>query len=225
MVERLEIQRKCFGVETLDDMRAFGIEARTRIFEWTAGGFTVLIPAEKNLSAPLKGRVYGFIRLKDGGKFSDLSERLVALGWARAYGLFANSPEDREADFKDRLDIREKSAILDGLGIWASMNPEARKKFQSEQEKLKARLRKMQCDYPFPTFDVNRASQRELKCIPYIKEGRAASILKARALRPFTDMDDFASRVPGIGRKGTMTYREISKYTVFSGGKDDENIE
>lgn len=49
--------------------------------------------------------------------------------------------------------------------------------------------------------DVNIATRAELEALPGIGPTLAKRILEARRLRPFTSLDDFAQRVPGISPK------------------------
>ena len=67
---------------------------------------------------------------------------------------------------------------------------------------------------PTPEFrvDLNRAPQRVLQALPGIGPGRAAAIVAEREIKAFRSLEDFETRVPGIGR---VTAQNLSRYLRF----------
>jgi DNA uptake protein ComE-like DNA-binding protein len=153
-------------------------------------------------------RSYAFVQTKDG----DLGEQLVANGLARIYGRRGTPPgASSSAAERQKLEALEEKAKQQKIGGWGarerpldvrsatpsasiSVTPRPAPPSPSKNERL------------FPAkFDINTATEKELRLIPGIGPIVAARIIAAR---PFRSADDL-KKVSGIGDK---KYAEIRPY-------------
>jgi competence protein ComEA len=137
-------------------------------------------------------RFYAFVQTKDG----DLGEQLVANGLARIYGRRITRPgASSSAAERQKLEELEAEAKQHKLGGWATTpRPPSPIQSTSKNERL------------FPAkFDINTATEKELRLIPGIGPVMARRIIDAR---PFRSADDL-KKVNGIGDK---KYAEIRPY-------------
>ena len=195
---RLIEQAKHFGI-SVPQVIELGEAAKSFVQKKLAEPFTVSTRMANAMGRSNIERFYAFVRTKEG----DLSEQLVANGLARIYGRRGRSPEGLSSGAElQKLKTLENQAKQAKLGGWAaniersnaSASPAASAPSNIKSERL------------FPAkFDINTATEKELRLIPGIGPVMAARII---AVRPFRSADDL-KKVNGIGDK---KYAEIRPY-------------
>jgi len=190
---RLIGQAKHFGI-SVPQVIELGETAKSFVQEKLAEPFTVYTRMAHAMGRSDIDRFYAFVQTKDG----DLGEQLIANGLARIHGTRAAPPgASSSATERQKLEELEDEAKQHKLGGWAanierSSTPGA--SLPSKNERL------------FPAkFDINTATEKELRLIPGIGPVMARRIIDAR---PFRSADDL-KKVNGIGDK---KYAEIRPY-------------
>jgi DNA uptake protein ComE-like DNA-binding protein len=176
---RLIEQAKYFGI-SVPQVIELGEAAKLFVRQKLAEPFTVLTRMANAMGRSNIERIYAFVQTKEG----DLGEQLVANGLARVCGKSAVPPGAlSSAAESQKLKNLENQAKQAKLGGWAAP-PLPASTIKSE------RL--------FPAkFDINTATEKELRLIPGIGPVMAARIIAAR---PFRSADDL-KKVNGIGDK------------------------
>jgi DNA uptake protein ComE-like DNA-binding protein len=188
---RLIEQAKHFGI-SVPQVIEVGEIAREFTRDKLAEPFTVVTRMANAMGRSNTERFYAFVQTKEG----DLGEQLVANGLARIYGRRITPPgASSSAGERQKLEELEAEAKQHKLGGWATMpRPAAPIQSPSKNERL------------FPAkFDINTATEKELRLIPGIGPVMARRIIDAR---PFRSADDL-KKVNGIGDR---KYAEIRPY-------------
>jgi endonuclease YncB( thermonuclease family) len=188
---RLIEQAKHFGI-SVPQVIEVGEAAKEFTRDKLAEPFTVFTRMSNAMGRSKLERFYAFVQTKEG----DLGEQLVANGLARIYGQRVTPPRaSSSVAERQKLEELEAEAKQHKLGGWATMpRPAAPIQSTIKSERL------------FPAkFDINTATEKELKMIPGIGPVMAARIIAAR---PFRSADDL-KKVSGIGDK---KYAEIRPY-------------
>jgi competence ComEA-like helix-hairpin-helix protein len=193
---RLRDQRRWFGITDIEAAKEFGEEGKRFVEQHLAQPFWVHTAFADGRGDPKFRRYYAFVTLADG---RDLSEVLVQVGLARAFGVSRSRPDGTPAEeWKARLADLELQASKRGLGAWAKTDwerlPEERRQLRKEEAELAlvmgtAKVR------PGVTVDVNQAARDELMRLPGVGEVTALAIIEER---PFLRVEDLG-RVRGIG--------------------------
>jgi competence protein ComEA len=212
---RLIEQAKHFGI-SVPQVIELGEAAKLFVQEKLAEPFTVFTRMSDAMGRSKSERFYAFVQTKDG----DLGEQLVANGLARVHGRSAKPPGiTSSATESQKLKNLENQAKQAKLGGWAAKierssaptaspatipspfvtipnaaRPSASSLSTSKNERL------------FPAkFDINTATEKELRLIPGVGPVMARRIIDAR---PFRSADDL-KKVNGIGDK---KYDQIRPY-------------
>ena len=190
---RLIEQAKHFGI-TVPQVIEVGEEAKSFVRNKLSAPFTVLTRKANAMGRSDIERFYAFVQTKDG----DLGEQLIANGLARTHGRSATPPgASSSAVERQRLKELEDEAKQHKLGGWSenterSPAPTASPPSTSRNERL------------FPAkFDINTATEKELRLIPGIGPVMTRRIIDAR---PFRSADDL-KKVNGIGDKKYVRIR------------------
>jgi len=212
---RLIEQAKHFGI-SVPQVIEVGEIAREFTRDKLAEPFTVFTRMSNAMGRSKLERFYAFVQTKDG----DLGEQLVAKGLARIYGRSVTPPgASSYSAAAQKLQELEDQAKRQKLGGWAaniggssaptaspatipsrsiSVSDTARPAALPQSTSKNKRL--------FPAkFDINTATEKELRLIPGIGPVMARRIIDAR---PFRSADDL-KKVNGIGDK---KYAEIRPY-------------
>jgi DNA uptake protein ComE-like DNA-binding protein len=211
---RLIEQAKHFGI-SVPQVVELGETAKSFVQQKLAGPFMVNTRMSDAMGRSKNERFYAFVQTKEG----DLGEQLIANGLARIHGRRAPPPgASSSADERQKLEELEDKAKQYKLGGWAAnierssapttspatissphlTDPVAVLPAASSSTSKNERL--------FPAkFDVNTATEKELRLIPGIGPVIAARIIAAR---PFRSADDL-KKVNGIGDK---KYDQIRPY-------------
>jgi endonuclease YncB( thermonuclease family) len=167
---RLIEQAKYFGI-SVPQVIELGEAAKLFVQQKLAEPFTVFTRRANAMGRSNIERFYAFVQTKDG----DLGEQLVANGLARIYGRRAVPPgASSSAAESQKLKDLENQAKQAKLGGWAanverSSTPAASPSSTSKSERL------------FPAkFDINTATEKELRLIPGIGPMMVARIIAAR---------------------------------------------
>ena len=190
---RLIEQAKHFGI-SVPQVIEVGEAAKEFTHDKLAEPFTVFTHMANAMGRSNIERFYAFVQTKEG----DLGEQLVANGLSRVYGKMAVPPgASSSAAESQKLKDLENRAKQSKLGGWAAniaVVPPVSPPSPSKNERLFANK-----------FDINTATEKELKLIPGIGPVMAARIIAAR---PFRSADDL-KKVNGIGDK---KYDQIRPY-------------
>ncbi len=212
---RLIEQAKHFGI-SVPQVIEIGEAAKEFTRDKLAEPFTVLTRMANAMGRSNTERFYTFVQTKEG----DLGEQLLANGLARIYGRRVTPPgASSSVAERQKLEELEAKAKQHKLGGWAAniggssaptaapatipspflsvpdtASPAAPPPSTSKNERL------------FPAkFDINTATEKELRLIPGIGPVMARRIIDAR---PFRSADDL-KKVNGIGDK---KYADIRPY-------------
>jgi competence protein ComEA len=195
---RLRDQRRYFGIADITTAKSVGEAAKARSSAFMQKPFTV-----RTMFADARGdsryeRVYGFVELSDG---RDLSEVLVEVGLARAFGVVRQLHDGRTGEeWAEHLKDLELIAARKGLGAWRYTDwtrlAEARKEARDEVKELKVAQGEENASEDNPV-DLNKATLEELMKLPKVGRKTAEEIIKARPYRSLKDLD----KVSGIGAK------------------------
>jgi endonuclease YncB( thermonuclease family) len=184
---RLIEQAKHFGI-SVPQVIELGEAAKSFTQEKLAEPFTVFTRMANAMGRSKLERFYAFVQTKDG----DLGEQLIANGLARIHGRRAAPPgASSSAAERQKLEELEDEAKQHKLGGWAANILSV-----SKNQGL------------FPAkFDINTATEKELRLIPGIGPVMARRIMDAR---PFRSADDL-KKVNGIGDRKYETIRPYFK--------------
>ena len=195
---RLRDQRRYFGIADITMAKSVGEAAKAGSSAFLQKPFTV-----RTMFADARGdsryeRVYGFVELSDG---RDLSEVLVEVGLARAFGVVRQLHDGRTGEeWAEHLKDLELIAARKGLGAWRHTDwtrlAEARKEARDEVKEIKVAQGEENASEDNPV-DLNKATLEELMKLPKVGRKTAEEIIKARPYRSLKDLD----RVSGIGAK------------------------
>src|SRR6266480_6555491 len=183
---RLIEQAKYFEI-SVPQVIEVGEAAKAFAGEKLAEPFTVFTRMANAMGRSNIERFYAFVQTKDG----DLGEELVAKGLARVHGTSAKPPGIASSAAElQKLKTLENQAKQAKLGGWAAKIERSSAPTASPSTSKNERL--------FPAkFDINTATEKELRLIPGIGPVMAARIIAAR---PFRSADDL-KKVNGIGDK------------------------
>jgi DNA uptake protein ComE-like DNA-binding protein len=212
---RLIEQAKYFGI-SVPQVIELGEAAKLFVQEKLAEPFAVVTHMANAMGRSKIERFYAFVQTKDG----DLGEQLIANGLARIHGTSATPPgASSSAAERQRLEQLEGEAKRRKVGGWgmsgqplnvASATPQPFANGSPSISVTPAQAAPIPStsknERLFPAkFDINTATEKELKMIPGIGPVMAARIIAAR---PFRSADDL-KKVNGIGDK---KYAQIRPY-------------
>jgi competence protein ComEA len=209
---RMIDQRRWFGIPTIEAVQELGLRGKRETETFLARPFTVHTSFSDARGDPRYPRVYGFVTSAEG---RDLSEHLVSIGLARAFGVVrAKADGTRGEEWRQQLADLELRASKKSLGAWALTDWErlpqerlaARK---DEAEVAQAKGGKVASAKSLKPLDPNSASRDDLMALPGIGEVMALRIIEGR---PYSSAKDLL-RVPGIGQK---TLEKLWPYLTFS---------
>lgn len=188
---RLIEQAKHFGI-SVPQVIELGEAAKLFVQEKLAEPFTVFTRMANAMGRSKLERFYAFVRMND----DDLGEELVANGLARVQGRSAKPPgvasSAAESQKLKNLENQAKQAKLGGWAVNIERSSTPGASLPSKNERL------------FPAkFDINTATEKELRLIPGIGPVMARRIIDAR---PFRSADDL-KKVNGIGDKKYVQLR------------------
>lgn len=207
--QRLRDQRRWFGLPDMDTALQMGLAGKEATRSLLAKGFTVHTAFADARGDTRYSRIYGFVTLPNG---TDLSEHLVAAGYARAFGVSRARPDGTRGDeWKQQLlDLELRAAKL-GVGAWAltdwdrlTSERRAARQEMAEIASVQGRGNKG----PSSPLDPNTASRDELLLLPGVGEIMALKIIEGR---PYRQLEDLRS-VNGIGSK---TLDELKPHLMF----------
>jgi DNA uptake protein ComE-like DNA-binding protein len=204
---RLIEQAKYFGI-SVPQVIELGEAAKAFVNEKLAEPFTVVTHMANAMGRSKIERFYAFVQAKDG----DLGEQLIANGLARIHGTSATPPgASSSAAERQRLEQLEGEAKRRKVGGWgmsgqplnvASATPQPFANGSPSISVTPAQAAPIPStsknERLFPAkFDINTATEKELRLIPGIGPVMARRIIDAR---PFRSADDL-KKVNGIGDK------------------------
>ena len=184
---RLIEQAKHFGI-SVPQVIEMGEVAKEFTQGKLAEPFTVVTRMANAMGRSNTERFYAFVQTKEG----DLGEQLVANGLARIYGRRVTPPGAlSSAAERQKLEGLEAEAKQQKLGGWAANIGGSSAPTASAAT--------------IPKFDINTATEKELRLIPGIGPVMARRIIDAR---PFRSADEL-KKVDGIGNK---KYAQVRPY-------------
>src|SRR6266699_4839576 len=199
---RLTEQAKYFGI-SVPQVIEVGEAAKAFTREKLAAPFTVFTRMANAMGRSNIERFYAFVQTKDG----DLGEQLVANGLARVHGRRGRPPEGlSSAAESQKLRTLENQAKQANLGGWVTKIEQSSPPTASPALPAASSPSTSKNERLFPAkFDINTATEKELRLIPGIGPVMARRIIDAR---PFRSAEDL-KKVNGIGDK---KYEEIRPY-------------
>lgn len=199
---RLIEQAKHFGI-SVPQVIEVGEAAKLFVQEKLAEPFTVITRMANAMGRSKSERFYAFVQTKDG----DFGEQLVANGLARVHGRSAKPPGiTSSATESQKLKNLENQAKQAKLGGWAAKIEQSNAPTASPAPPAASYPSTSKNEKLFPAkFDINTATEKELRLIPGIGPVMARRIIDAR---PFRSADDL-KKVNGIGDK---KYAQIRPY-------------
>jgi DNA uptake protein ComE-like DNA-binding protein len=214
---RLIEQAKHFGI-SVPQVIELGERAKSFVQEKLAKPFTVHTRMANAMGRSNSERFYAFVQTKEG----DLGEQLIANGLARIYGRRAPPPGASSSTAeRQKLKELEDKAKQHKLGGWAANIERSNAPSESSPTTRSLSLgvpntassaasspttRKNERLFP-AKFDINTATEKELRLIPGIGPVMARRIIDAR---PFRSADDL-KKVNGIGDRKYETIRPYFK--------------
>jgi DNA uptake protein ComE-like DNA-binding protein len=203
---RLRAQRRYFGISEFGGMphasmtaaKELGKTAALEVVAALAKPFTAHTAFADARGDSKHKRIYAFVITADG---EDLSERLIRLGLARAFGVYRETPTAMSAkDYQERLRDVELQAAKRGAGVWAKTDwdklPGERQAERQEEADLDLATASTKFQ-PGTRINPNTAARDELMRLPGIGEVTANRIIEARPFKVVTDLRS----VEGIGEK------------------------
>lgn len=203
---RLRAQRRYFGISgfggspqaSIEAAKGFGKAAADDIAVALKAPFTVHTAFSDAMGDGKHKRIYAFVTTGSG---EDLSERLVGLGLARAFGVYRETPTGRTSkDYRAYLQDVELRAAKLGVGAWAKTDwdqlPAERQaeRMESIELGLATAAPKLHAGQK---VNPNTAARDQLMLLPGVGEKTANRIIEAR---PFKVPRDLLN-VEGIGPK------------------------
>lgn len=203
---RLREQRRYFGISGFGGSPQASIDAAKGLGKAAADEIALALKAPFSVHTSFSDargdgkhqRFYGFVTTATG---EDLSERLVRLGLARAFGVSRETQAGKlSKDYRAFLQDVELQAAKRGAGAWAKTNwdqlPAERQAERQESDELG--LATAGPKLPIgQKINPNTAARDELMLLPGVGEVTAIRIIEAR---PFKKTKDLLV-VEGIGPK------------------------
>lgn len=215
---RLRAQRRYFGISqfggspqtSIEAAKELGKSASEETIKALSKPFTVHTAFSDARGDGKHKRVYGFITTSDG---QDLSERLVRIGLARAFGVYRETPTGKSGDeYQAFLQDVELQAAKKSVGAWAKTNwdllPEERQAERQEKDELGIAVAAAKLKVG-DKINPNTAARDQLMLLPGVGEVTANRIIEAR---PFTKNEDLLN-VEGIG---PATLKKLAPFLEFS---------
>ncbi len=214
---RLRAQRRYFGISglggtpqtSIEAAKGYGKAAADEITNALKSPFTVHTAFSDAMGDGKHKRIYAFVTTANG---EDLSERLVKLGLARAFGVYRETPTGKlSKDYRGHLQDIELRAAKLSVGAWANTDwdllPTERQaeRMESIELGLATSQPKLQAG---KKVNPNTAARDELMLLPGVGEITANRIIEAR---PFKKHEDLLN-VDGIGPK---TLEGMAPFLVF----------
>ncbi len=213
---RLREQRRYFGItqtggspqESIRIAKEFGAAAATEVQKMLQEPFTLYTAYSDARGDGKYKRIYGFI-LTQGGV--DLSEHLVQVGLARAYGVSRETYDTRTRDeYRAQLEDLELIAASSGNGVWSqtiwgNLSTERLEQRMEDREISMATGGAPLLDGEL--LNPNEAARDELMRLPGIGEALANRLIEGR---PYETVEDL-TRVSGIGDSTLTKIREFLK--------------
>jgi len=207
---RLRAQRRYFGISEFggspqassNAAKALGKAAADEVATILNTPFSVHTAFSDARGDGKYKRIYAFVTTAGG---EDLSERLIRLGLARAFGVARETQTERSSkEYRAFLQDVELQASKRGVGAWAKTNwerlPAERQAERQESEELglatvPSKLSASQ------KINPNTAARDQIMLLPGVGEVTANRIIEAR---PFKALQDLLN-VEGIGPKTLET--------------------
>lgn len=205
---RLLDQRRWFGIEKIEDAQQIGLDGKKETERLLGKPFTVHTSFSDARGDARYSRIYGFVTLADG---RDLSEYLVSVGYARAFGVVRTTPDGtRGEEWRERLKDLELRASRIGAGAWELTNwsrlPEERREARRDEDEIAvARQSASAKKTILGPIDLNSASLDDLMGLPGVGEIMALRIVENR---PYQNVEDLM-KVSGIGPKSLEKIRSF----------------
>jgi competence protein ComEA len=203
---RLREQRRYFGISGFGGSSPASIAAAKELGKAAADEIAVALKQPFTVHTAFSDargdgkfkRIYGFVTTAAG---EDLSERLVGLGLARAFGVYRQTPKGRSSkDYRAYLHDVELRAAKRGIGAWAKTDWE---KLPSERQAEREENQELSLATAGPKLpagekvNLNNAARDQLMLLPGVGEITANRIIEARPFKIPSDLLD----VDGIGPK------------------------
>lgn len=208
---RLRDQRRYFGIADITLAKSMGVAAKAETARLLEMPFTVQTAFADGRGDGRFGRVYAFVRTRDG---KDLTATLVSMGLARAFGVTRQRPDGTPGDeWMQELKDLELTAARGGRGAWSHTDWEKLPAFRKE-----AREERMEIDEAKGVaragenapVDLNRAARDELMSLPGVGEKTANRIIGAR---PFKNIEELAN-VPKLSKELVEKLKPLVKVHV-----------
>lgn len=218
---RLRAQRRYFGIsewggsssKSIEIAKGYGKTAFEEISALLKKPFQVHTVFSDARGDGRHKRIYAFATTSEG---EDLAEHLVRSGLARAYGVYRETPDKKNAnDYRALLQDVELKAAKGGVGIWSKTNWDL---LLAEREAERNENRELAIATEAPKIatgtqmDPNTATADELMLLPGVGEVTAKRIIQSR---PYRKVDDLL-HVEGIGKK---TLEQLKPFLAFPSQK------
>lgn len=208
-VERIRDQMRYFGLSDPAAVVDFGKKAKQFAEDVLSKPFVIYTGYAKAPGRSAGGRIYGFVKTRDGRYLSDM---LVEKGLARVHGTSRTNPDGITSKMVSRkLRDLETAAILRRAGMWKESDPDRIIKSRALQRQQKQELdafREKIAKTRAPgdkRLNPNTATSEQLQSIKGIGPVLADKIISGR---PYNSVDDLL-KVHGIGPK---TLKKIAPY-------------
>lgn len=203
---RLRAQRRYFGISeaggspraSMQIAKDFGKAAADEVTLALKAPFTVHTAFADARGDGKHKRIYAFVTTSSG---EDLSEHLVRMGIARAFGVSRETQIGKSSkEYSAFLEDTELQTAKLGLGAWAKTNwellPAERQAERLESEELGLATGAAKLIYG-QKINPNTAARDQLMLLPSIGEVTANRMIKSR---PFKKVNDLL-KIEGIGEK------------------------
>lgn len=203
---RLRAQRRYFGISgfggspqaSIEAAKGFGKQAAEEVARALAEPFSVHTAYSDARGDVRFPRFYGFVTTAKG---EDLATRLVALGLARAFGVYRETPAGTTSkEYRASLEDIELKAAKNSLGAWAVTDweslPEQRKEERNENAELDLATAPRGLAEG-EKINPNTAARDDLLKLPRIGDVTANRIIESR---PYVKLEDL-DKVEGIGKQ------------------------
>lgn len=203
---RLREQRRYFGIAefggspqaSIDAAKAAGKSAAEETARALSRPFTVHTAFADARGDGKHKRIYAFVTTADG---KDLTEYLVQMGLARAFGVYRETPTAKSAkDYQENLRDAELIASKAGAGAWAKTNWNKLSTERQEQRKEDSEFTLAAgTGKSLEVFKINpnTAARDELMKLPGVGEVTANRIIGGRPYKKPSDL----LKVEGLGPK------------------------
>ncbi|MBC8002813.1 MAG: helix-hairpin-helix domain-containing protein [Opitutaceae bacterium] len=206
LTDRITDQAAYFGLSPADVARGGKLAGEFTRDKLSGREFTVVTRWQNAMGRSTLARFYG-IALVQG---KNLSEELVAAGFARIYGLRANWPEGtRSTTTINKLKNLEMQAREQRRGLWDE------KGFSRQTDRAATPATAKVGKAVTAPMDLNEANYEELQTLPGIGPKLAERIV---ASRPFHKVDDLL-KVGGIGTQILERIRPLVRVEGIDGEK------